>query len=261
VGGTAEAAQPSSDKLQVTGSGYFSSTVQVANATNDGHALNRGTANGLYGRLGAANSWGAFTNIFAGLIKANGGIAATTITATGNVVVPNSTTSTHALNVGTGDGRYLIPACGSLYTTADSASFSPDITESVIGSWNARVFTGSISAVTNGIRITESARYKVEVGGVIRFVADVFASVDMTIRVMFVPDSGSDVVILGTTTVFTSNPLLGTPPEPCYSAINISTIDFRGSAAGKYEVRIVRSSGLVTYCELRSLTFNVYRIA
>jgi len=53
------------DRLQVSGSAAITGTATVANATADGHAVNRTTADGRYGRLAAANTWTAL-NTFSG---------------------------------------------------------------------------------------------------------------------------------------------------------------------------------------------------
>jgi hypothetical protein len=73
-------------------------------AANDSDLLRRTDGDSRYGRLGSANS---FTN-------AN--------TFTGDVIVPNSTTATHALNRQTGDNRYGKLESANTFTAANTFS-------------------------------------------------------------------------------------------------------------------------------------------
>jgi hypothetical protein len=67
-------------------------------ADSDNDLMRRTDSDSRYGRLGSANSWTG-ANTF-----------------TGNVVVPDSTTSTHALRVSTADGRYVRSDQANTYT-------------------------------------------------------------------------------------------------------------------------------------------------
>jgi hypothetical protein len=142
----------------INGSKTFGSVVVVPNATADSHAVNRTTGDARYVRLASANTISGSTTFTAGFgIQATAGGIATVVysagstsnrtftlpavasgatfavlehaqtftganTFSGNVIVPNSTTSTHALNVTTADSRY--GRLGSANTWSSVQSFN-----------------------------------------------------------------------------------------------------------------------------------------
>jgi hypothetical protein len=233
----------------INGAKTFGSVVVVPNATDGTHAVNRTTGDGRYARLVSANTISGSTTFTGGLgIKATAeGIAsivysggatanrtftipvvssaatfavlehAQTFTGTntfdGNVIVPDSTTASHALNVTTADSRYGRLGSANTWTSVQTFNSRIDlfsdarIYEGGANFYSTLEYSGSSDTTSTlpeatGTLVT-TADFNQQIAGVKRFTgtlrASAYRSSDNTAGAtddVSVLDSNANVVIL-----------------------------------------------------------------